>query len=96
LASSSNSLSYGTRFIYYFGAYIFFYSVATMVQIPYSALSADMTNEPEERNALVGIRLIFSMGYHARIRMLSARSASIRRAPRGRVSSRFTRMTARA
>lgn len=49
------------RFIYYLGAYVFFYAVSTMVQIPYSALSADMTNDPKERNALVGMRLVFSM-----------------------------------
>lgn len=53
--------SHTVKFFYYLGAYLLFYTVSTMVQIPYSALAADMTDDPKERNALVGMRLVFSM-----------------------------------
>ena len=53
--------SHTLKFFYYLAAYIFFYAVSSMVMIPYSALAADMTNDPKERNSLVGMRLIFSM-----------------------------------
>ncbi|NCC65131.1 MAG: MFS transporter [Spirochaetia bacterium] len=50
------------QFLYYFFAYLFFYSCSTMVLVPYSALSAEMTTNFSERNKLTGTRMIFSMG----------------------------------
>jgi oligogalacturonide transporter len=48
-------------FVYYFFAYLFFYSCSTMVLVPYSALSAEMTLDFKKRNRLTGTRMIFSM-----------------------------------
>jgi oligogalacturonide transporter len=48
-------------FLYYFFAYLFFYTVSTMTMVPYSALSAEMTLEFRERNRLSGTRMIFSI-----------------------------------
>ena len=48
-------------FIYYFLAYLMFYSCSTMVLVPYSALSAEMTHEFSQRNKLIGTRMVFSM-----------------------------------
>lgn len=49
-------------FFYYFFAYLFFYTCSTMVLVPYSALSAEMTLDFRKRNRLTGTRMIFSMG----------------------------------
>lgn len=49
------------KFIYYFLAYIFFYTVSTFVMVPYSALGAEMTTDFKERNRIFGLRMIFSM-----------------------------------
>ena len=48
-------------FIYYFFAYLMFYSCSTMVLVPYSALSAEMTHDFSMRNKLTGTRMVFSM-----------------------------------
>lgn len=48
-------------FIFYFFAYIFFYTVSTMTMVPYSALCAEMTSDFKERNRLSGTRMIFSV-----------------------------------
>lgn len=48
-------------FTYYFLAYIFFYTVSTMVLVPYGALSAEMAREFKDRNKLTGFRMLFSM-----------------------------------
>ena len=48
-------------FIYYFLAYLMFYSCSTMVLVPYSALSAEMTHDFKMRNKLIGTRMVFSM-----------------------------------
>ncbi len=48
-------------FIYYFLAYLFFYTTTTMALVPYSALSAEMTRTFTERNKLTGFRMFFSM-----------------------------------
>jgi oligogalacturonide transporter len=48
-------------FAYYFLAYIFFYTVSTMVLVPYGALSAEMAREFKDRNKLTGFRMLFSM-----------------------------------
>jgi oligogalacturonide transporter len=48
-------------FLYYFFAYLCFYSCSTMVLVPYSALSAEMTLDFRKRNRLTGTRMIFSM-----------------------------------
>lgn len=48
-------------FIYYFLAYIFFYTVSTMVLVPYGALSAEMAEQFKDRNKLTGFRMFFSM-----------------------------------
>lgn len=48
-------------FVYYFLAYIFFYTVSTMVLVPYGALSAEMAREFRDRNKLTGFRMLFSM-----------------------------------
>jgi oligogalacturonide transporter len=48
-------------FLYYFFAYLFFYTVSTMTMVPYSALSAEMTLDFRERNRLSGTRMIFSI-----------------------------------
>lgn len=49
------------KFLYYFFAYLFFYTCSTMVLVPYSALSAEMTLDFSKRNRLTGTRMIFSM-----------------------------------
>ncbi len=51
----------GVLFLYYFGAFIFFYTTTTMVMVPYSALSAEMTRDFTSRNRLAGFRMVFSM-----------------------------------
>ncbi|GAB1456912.1 hypothetical protein MASR2M48_22200 [Spirochaetota bacterium] len=48
-------------FAYYFLAYVFFYTVSTMVLVPYGALSAEMASGFKERNKLTGFRMLFSM-----------------------------------
>jgi oligogalacturonide transporter len=48
-------------FAYYFLAYLFFYTVSTMVLVPYGALSAEMAREFKDRNKLTGFRMFFSM-----------------------------------
>ncbi|MBN2875663.1 MAG: MFS transporter [Spirochaetales bacterium] len=48
-------------FTYYFFAYIFFYTVTTMVLVPYGALSAEMAFSFKDRNKLTGFRMFFSM-----------------------------------
>ena len=48
-------------FTYYFFAYLFFYTCTTMVMVPYSALSAEMSPDFSIRNRLTGTRMIFSM-----------------------------------
>ncbi|MBU0927708.1 MAG: MFS transporter [Spirochaetes bacterium] len=48
-------------FAYYFLAYVFFYTVSTMVLVPYGALSAEMASEFKDRNKLTGFRMFFSM-----------------------------------
>jgi oligogalacturonide transporter len=48
-------------FLYYFMAYLFFYTVSTMTMVPYSALSAEMTLDFNTRNRLTGARMIFSL-----------------------------------
>lgn len=48
-------------FLYYFFAYLMFYSCSTMVLVPYSALSAEMTPDFKMRNKLIGTRMVFSM-----------------------------------
>ena len=48
-------------FLYYFFAYLFFYTCSTMVLVPYSALSAEMTLDFQKRNRLTGTRMVFSM-----------------------------------
>lgn len=57
-------VSFGSQlaiFLYYFFAYLFFYTCSTMVLVPYSALSAEMTLDFRKRNRLTGTRMIFSM-----------------------------------
>jgi oligogalacturonide transporter len=49
------------KFLYYLLAYLFFYTCSTMVLVPYSALSAEMTLDFKKRNRLTGTRMIFSM-----------------------------------
>ncbi|MDX9957348.1 MAG: MFS transporter [Spirochaetia bacterium] len=48
-------------FVFYFLAYLFFYTVSTMVLVPYGALSAEMAREFKDRNKLTGFRMLFSM-----------------------------------
>jgi len=48
-------------FAYYFLAYLFFYTVSTMVLVPYGALSAEMATGFKARNKLTGFRMFFSM-----------------------------------
>jgi oligogalacturonide transporter len=48
-------------FAYYFLAYVFFYTVSTMVLVPYGALSAEMASGFKDRNKLTGFRMFFSM-----------------------------------
>jgi oligogalacturonide transporter len=47
-------------FIWYLFAYVFFSTVFTMMMVPYSALSAEMTTDYKARNRLSGARMIFS------------------------------------
>ncbi len=48
-------------FLYYFLAYLCFYTVTTMAMVPYSALSAEMTRDFRERNRLTSTRMFFSI-----------------------------------
>lgn len=48
-------------FLFYFFAYLFFYTVSTMTMVPYSALCAEMSTDFAERNRLSGTRMIFSV-----------------------------------
>jgi len=54
-----NYMAYGAGDIYGGGAY-FILSTFTMSYIPYTALSAEMTHDPRERNILSGFRIFFS------------------------------------
>jgi len=49
------------RFLYAFFAYIFLNTVVTMVLIPYTAMSAEITLDYNERTAINSLRLIFSL-----------------------------------
>ncbi|MEN3041993.1 MAG: MFS transporter [Fervidobacterium sp.] len=49
------------RFLYAFFAYIFLNTVVTMVLIPYTAMSAEITLDYNERTAINSIRLVFSL-----------------------------------
>ncbi|PKL00404.1 MAG: hypothetical protein CVV56_06700 [Tenericutes bacterium HGW-Tenericutes-1] len=48
------------KFLYYTGAYMFFNTAWTVVYVPYNALTANMTNDYDERTSLNGIRIIFA------------------------------------
>lgn len=48
-------------FLYYFIAYLLFYTTSTLAMVPYTALSAEMTTSFKERNKLTGFRMFFSM-----------------------------------
>jgi oligogalacturonide transporter len=48
-------------FIYYFAAFLIFYTVLTMVMVPYSALAAEMTTDFRARNKLTSTRMFFSL-----------------------------------
>ncbi len=50
-------------FVYYSLSYILFNTGFTMVQVPYNAVLADMTNSYKERTVMSGIRLTFSAVY---------------------------------
>lgn len=50
------------RFAYYLAAYLFFDLVMTMTMVPYSAMSAELTLDYDERTSLMSYRLAFSMG----------------------------------
>jgi len=47
--------------VYYFFAYAFFSCAFTMVMVPYGALPQDLTSDSNERSALVGFRMSFSV-----------------------------------
>lgn len=49
------------RFLYAFFSYIFLNTVVTMVLIPYTAMSAEITLDYNERTAINSLRLIFSL-----------------------------------
>lgn len=55
-----NTTSQIAMFIYYSLSYILFNTGFTMVQVPYNAVLADMTNSYKERSIMSGIRLTFS------------------------------------
>ncbi|MGD1821815.1 MAG: MFS transporter [Pleomorphochaeta sp.] len=55
--SNSSQIS---MFLYYSFSYILFNTGFTMVQVPYNAVLADMTNSYKERSIMSGIRLTFS------------------------------------
>lgn len=46
--------------VWYMFAYILFSTVFTMIMVPYSALSAEMSTDFKDRNRLSGARMIFS------------------------------------
>jgi sugar (glycoside-pentoside-hexuronide) transporter len=46
---------------YYFFTYAFFSCAFTMVMVPYGALPQDLTSDSNERSALVGFRMAFSV-----------------------------------
>lgn len=48
------------KFLYYTGAYMLFNTSWTVVYVPYNALTANMTNDYDERTSLNGIRIIFA------------------------------------
>lgn len=48
------------KFIYYAGIYMLFTTVWTVVYVPYNALTANMTQDYDERTSLNGIRIIFA------------------------------------
>lgn len=49
------------RFLYAFFAYMFLNTIVTMVMIPYTAMSAEITLDYHERTAINSIRLVFSL-----------------------------------
>lgn len=49
------------RFLYVLVSYLFFNTVVTLVMIPYTAMSAELTLDYHERTSLNSIRLIFSL-----------------------------------
>ncbi len=58
------SLPMGTMFWYVLGAFLLMNTAFTVYNVPYSALSADLTTDYDERTSLSGFRMFFSMlGY---------------------------------
>ena len=49
------------QIVYYFFAYAFFSCAFTMVMVPYGALPQDLTSDSNDRSALVGFRMSFSV-----------------------------------
>ena len=51
----------GMQVLYYFIVYAFFSCAFTMVMVPYGALPQELTSDNNERSALVGYRMAFSV-----------------------------------
>jgi len=56
----SSETSHFLKFLYYTSAYMLFNTAWTVVYVPYNALTANMTNDYDERTSLNGIRIIFA------------------------------------
>jgi len=50
----------GGKFLFSLTSYLFYSTIVTMVMVPYSAMSAEITMDYEERNKVNGVRLLFS------------------------------------
>ena len=54
--------SSGGLFLYYSGLLLFTFAAFTAVQLPYTALAAELSDDYDERTALVGMKSAFSIG----------------------------------
>ncbi len=55
-----SSLSEGVKVFYAISTYLFYNTIATIVMVPYSSLSAEITTDTKQRNSVNLIRLIIS------------------------------------
>ncbi len=62
LTYTTPNLSPGGKYIWAYGTYLFMMVCYTGINIPYNALSGVMSNDPQERTTINGLRFIFAFG----------------------------------
>lgn len=62
LTYTTPSLGQNGKLVWAYGTYLFMMVCYTGINIPYNALSGVMSNEPQERSTINGLRFIFAFG----------------------------------